>query len=95
VSTNRGLGCPFVAGPACRDCNGDCWDADEAQDAGRVIQGVHVPHCNVKCIGRSHWLIETHEWDAHAHDKGQQAVCDACRARKEPQEEDVSDDHQK
>jgi hypothetical protein len=28
MATDRRLGCPFVAGPACRDCNGDCWDAE-------------------------------------------------------------------
>jgi hypothetical protein len=26
MSTDRRLGCPFKAGPACRDCNGECWD---------------------------------------------------------------------
>lgn len=28
MSTDRRLGCPFKAGPACRDCNGECWEPD-------------------------------------------------------------------
>jgi hypothetical protein len=31
MSTDRRLGCPFKAGPACRDCNGECWDDTEPE----------------------------------------------------------------
>ena len=39
------LGCPYAAGPACRDCDGGCWD-----------EGVdHCPSCPFAgCDGCKH-----------------------------------------
>ena len=53
------LGCPYVAGPACRDCDGGCWDEGVAIVCQPCRNGAHAqcPIFTCHC---------THEGDALA-----------------------------
>ena len=36
------LGCPYAAGPACRDCDGGCWDERGAVVCQPCRNGAHA-----------------------------------------------------
>ena len=43
--------------------------------------GTHVPYCNPRCDGETHWMLRDHDIDDyHAHDAEQRPFCDTCAA---------------